>query len=193
MKNTKEVKEKKPFYKKKWFAALAIIVVLGAVGGAFGSDSESSKTAENDTSIVSETNTNRESIVEAKAVESKEAASEETDASGFTMDDHVNMMTISQQIMDRYLTGYKTPWSDKDWVFAKFDDEGAVMVTTDLEVKDTSLKQDMICIFTYDPSDPDNVMFTEHFLSVGNQVLSDDGYADEFFANLNSVFSNGNN
>ena len=196
----KKEKIKKPFYKRTWFIVLAAMCVLGGVMNMMGYGEDSSKIAKTDEpAITSEAETSEStaasSVQPERPVSQEQTASEEkpeTDAHGFTYDDHINMMSISKQILDKYLTGYKAPWGERDWTFAAFDDQGVVMVGTDLGLKDSSMKQKTYCIFKYDATDPEKVMFTEHFTAVGDTVLYDDGYCDEFFANLNSLVDQAN-
>ncbi len=242
----KKEKIKKPFYKRTWFIVLAAMCVLGGVMNLMGYGDDPSKTAQtNEPTITSKADTSESSVASSvqpeQPVSQEQTASEEkpeTDAHGFTYDDHINMsiskqildkyltgykapwgerdwtfaafddqgvvmvgtdlglkdtsMSISKQILDKYLTGYKAPWGERDWTFAAFDDQGVVMVGTDLGLKDTSMKQKTYCIFKYDATDPEKVMFTEHFTAVGDTVLYDDGYCDEFFANLNSLVDQAN-
>ncbi len=183
MREKKKVeKQKKPFYKRAWFIVLAVLLVFAGIGGANSKKSDSSGHDQVSQEASSESGS-----------EIKDTEVAETDASGFTQDDRVYMMTISQKILDQYLTDYDTPWSDDDWTFANLDENNVVFVSVDLELKDTSVKQTANCIFEYHGGSVENVKFKEHFTSVGDTVFYDDGYCDEFFANLSELINQTNN
>lgn len=179
-------KQKKPFYKRTWFIVLAAFLVIAGIGGANSNKSGGSDPDQGDSQVSQVDSSENDS-------ETENTETAETDASGFTQDDRVYMMTISQKILDQYLTDYDTPWSDGDWNFAKFDENNVVYVSFDLELKDTSLKQTANCIFEYHGGSFENVKFKEHFTSVGDMVFYDDGYCDEFFANLGEIAGNASN
>lgn len=179
-------KQKKPFYKRTWFIVLAVFLVIAGIGGANSKKSDGNDPDQVDSQVSQATSSESSS-------ETKNTETIETDTSGFTQDDHVYMMTISQKILDQYLTDYDTPWNDDDWTFAKFDENNVVFVSVDLELKDTSVKQTANCIFEYHGGSFEDVQYKEHFTSVGDAVFFDDGYCDEFFANLSSITGAVNN
>ena len=108
-------KQKKPFYKRTWFIVLAVFLVIAGIGGANSKKSDGNDPDRVDSQVSQATSSESSS-------ETKNTETIETDTSGFTQDDHVYMMTISQKILDQYLTDYDTPWNDDDWTFAKFDE-----------------------------------------------------------------------
>lgn len=185
----------KPIYKKWWFWLIVLVIIGSVFGGGSKDDKETTakttdKTEETQTTKEDSADEEKEDTLDGEPVE----VEKETDPSGFTDDDHIYMMTITQQILDQYLTKYKTPWGDYDWKFVKFDDNGAVMTSTEITLKDSSFKQPVYCIFDYDTSeDPDHPKFIEHVTIVGDSVLYDDGYADEFFNNLAEMENYANN
>lgn len=62
-----EVKEKVPFYKKKWFIAIAVLFLIGSCSSLLGGGDEEKKTETKTEEVVSETET--EKTVETEAVE----------------------------------------------------------------------------------------------------------------------------
>ena len=111
----------------------------------------------------------------------QEEDDQEVDANGWTKDDKVTFMTITQSLSDEFLSDYKSPWGLEDWTFAKFDDEGKIVVTTKYTLKDSSEKQPVMCIFTYDAEQQG---YKGHFLLVGEKVYLDDGSCDEILEKL---------
>ena len=109
---------------------------------------------------------------------------EETDTNGWTEDDKLNFMTIAQSISDKFIDDYKHPWNLKEWTFAKFDDKNKIVATTDYTLKETSVKQPMMCVFTWNEKDESYLM---HFFSVGDAIFFDDGECDEFFETLSEM------
>ena len=143
---------KKEKTKKKWLKpTLITLAVIAVLGGIFGGGSKEEPKKE-------------------------EPVVEEVDANGWTEDDKITFVTITQTISDKFLTKYKSPWGLDDWTFAKFDDSGKVLVTTEFELKDTSVKQPVMCIFTYDK---EGEKYKGHFLLVGATVFLNDGSCNE--------------
>lgn len=68
-----EVKEKKPFYKKWWFIALAVIFVIGTIGNMFGDDSKTSA-GSSSTQKVDKAAESKEKATAAKKSEEEAAA-----------------------------------------------------------------------------------------------------------------------
>lgn len=170
-------KGNKPIYKKWWFW----VVVLAAIGVVGQGRYEYN--VETQPSSIYKTN----EVQIDKKIEKKV---EEKDSQGFTYIDRTKMMSITRFILDKYLTKYKISVLDDEWMFMRFDDKGAVMTIADVELKNSSFKQRMFCIFDYDTSEGvDNPKFREHFTLLGNDILYNDGYADEF---LNQIATIGN-
>ena len=161
---------------RKWIKFILIFILVFAVLGIL-LDDDDSKTDTNETEVVEDVD------------EEEPEEEEEVDENGWTKDDKINFKTITEIISDEYLSDYKSPWSLDDWVFAKFDDEGRIIVTTDYTVKDTSIKQPVMCVFTYVTEDE---AYKGHFLSVGDMVFLDDGTCDEFFQNLQDIMNSTN-
>ena len=118
-----------------------------------------------------------------------ESAEKAVDANGWNENDYAMFVTATKTMMDDYLTGYKVPWGFSDWTFAKFDDKDAIMVSTKAELRDTSVKQDVYCVFTIVDNDGDGEFdaFKRHYLEVGGTVFESDGYIDEFLSNLQDI------
>lgn len=112
----------------------------------------------------------------------------ETDGYGWTKKDYQEFRSITWTMSDKYVANYKKFFSDPDtWKYAKFDDEGKIMVTTSYAFKNSNEKQYVISIFTRgDDKDNDGVAdsFSPHFLSIGDTIYINDGSCDEFFQNL---------
>lgn len=117
---------------------------------------------------------------EYKAEQEKEK-SEEIARQGI---DLATAMTIVDKVSDNYIDDYKHSYSEDDWTVAKFDDQGAIMVSTDYTLKDSSIKQPVTCIFTWNPDDQS---YEVHFLIIGDNIFINDGYADEFFEKLQQI------
>lgn len=87
------VKVKKPFYKKAWFIILAVIIVIGAIASAGGSDSPSNVA----------TNTGDETGVQ----QNQEIVYEEVKADKLISDLEANALKAENEYLDKYvkLTG----------------------------------------------------------------------------------------
>lgn len=112
------------------------------------------------------------------------------DANGWTLDDYGTFSSITKQISDEFVANYKAPWGlETDWKFAKFDDEGRVVVTTKYSFKNINEKQMVMCVFSPKDGDGDGSTdsFDAHYLSIGNTVYLDDGTCDEFFESLQEI------
>ncbi len=96
-------------------------------------------------------------------------------------------MTIMQQIINKYVVSAKYPWGICDYTIARFDNDGAIIVTCDqIKLKNNDFKQTGIVVFTYSP-ETDNVRFTEHYCEIAGTVCSNDGYCDDFIKNLQEI------
>lgn len=102
-----------------------------------------------------------------------DSPAEEPDENGWVEDDYINFMATVQSIADEYIADYKTPWGVDDWKFTHFT-EDVVFGMTQCEVKDTSVKQQMVCTFTWKP---ETKQYIAHYFAVGNTVFLDDGTA----------------
>ena len=160
--------------KKALKITIGVLVAIGILGSIFSGDN--SKKEAKDVEVVEVA----EEVEEVQAEESEEKI-EETDVYGWTSNDKIKFRTVTETIADKFLTKYKTPWGNDDWTFVKFDDNGKVLVTTDITIKDTSVKQPILCIFTWNP---ENESYIGHFFAMGNVVYYDDGSCDEFFNQL---------
>ena len=171
------MKKEKDGKKRKWLKpTIIVIAVLAVLGALFGEDDST------------EPEEKQEVVEEVQEVVQEEAEEEveEVDAKGWTENNKRNFRVITMTISDKFLSKYKTPWSNDEWTFAKFDDEGKVIVTTDYTLKDTSIKQPVMCVFTYNAEDES---YKAHFLSVGDMVFLDDGSCDEFFEDMIEIMN----
>lgn len=159
-------KEKKPKSKAMGclmaiLVALLLILAIGLIGAFAGGDDDEKPKQETE-------------------------QEEEVDANGWTKDDKVAFMTITQTISDKFIDDYKSPWGLDGWTFAKFDDSGKIVVSTDYTLKDTSVKQPVVCIFTWNEEEES---YKAHFLSIGDYTFLNDGSCDDFFNKLSEMAS----
>ncbi len=110
------------------------------------------------------------------------------DANGWTTDNYFEFRTITESVSDEYVVNYKSEWGNEDWQFAKFDDNGKVMVTTEYTFDNLNTKQYVVCIFTVNMDDNGSVeTYKKHFLSIGDKIFLNDGSCDEFFENIQEI------
>ena len=168
-KTPKIPKQKKPWSKKKkiWVTVLVVFLLALAVPTSDTEEKKEEKPKETE-----------------KVEKKKKPEKEKVNPNGFTDDQMGMIVAITQSISDEYLAHYKAPWSFDDWTVAKFDDQGNIMVTTKYTLKEVSAKQDVMCVFYWNE---EGESYLPHFLSVGPQVFYDDGYCDEFFANMGEI------
>lgn len=92
---------------------------------------------------------------------------------------------LSEKALDNYIADYKTP-SRRDWTIAMFDDENTVIGMT--KVTWQGIKWDYIYVGTLNFDEDGKVVSgTHHYVQLGNEVLHNDGYCDEFFEYLNEI------
>ena len=118
-----------------------------------------------------------------KETKKKESKKEEkVNENGFTDHEEATYRMVVESMTDEYLADYKS--KTQDWEFAKFDDEGRVLVTTKYILKDSSEKQPALAVVSFEE---DTGMMHGYFLSVGDKIYLDDGSCDEFFENLSEI------
>lgn len=154
--------------KKFCLAALAVLMMAGC----------SSSTTSSESSVASSTTASLSSAVSS----SSNSSSSETSIS---TEEEATYMTITEKMLDNYIGNYtKAPLDE--WHFGEFDDKGAVIITTHINLADSSENEPVVCIAHLD-DDGDN--FEGHYLSVGDTVYVDDGYADKALDEIKQYIS----
>ena len=127
-------------------------------------------------------------ISDDKAASAEQTKQQETDGYGWTKDDHLRFRSYTWSISDKYVANYKTSFADdSEWTYARFDNEGKIMVKTTYAFKNMNEKQNVIFIFTEgedndEDGEPD--VYYPHFLSIVNNIYVNDGSCNEFFQDL---------
>lgn len=188
----------------KVLIGLVVIGVIGAIGGGGGNDKETKKAEAPATTAVATTQQTTEAATEAKATESKaeattkakkknkkaEATTEEKIDWSVYHDDDDHMaayVTITQEAVDKYISGAKWPWGFDSYVFLDYDDkkEGCIVGTVEsLEIKDVPLKQNVMVIFTIAE---DGEHYTVNSVAVGDNIFQDDGKLQSLLDKFNGV------
>lgn len=122
-------------------------------------------------------------ISDDKAASAEQTKQQETDGYGWTKEDHQRFRAYTWSTSDRYVSNYKKFSLDNSgWKYAKYDDEGKIIVTTRYVFKNMNEKQDVVFIFTEgedndEDGEPDG--YYPHFLSIGNNIYVNDGSCNE--------------
>lgn len=87
-------------------------------------------------------------------------------------------------LLERFVSNYDIPLATQLWTLADFDENGAVMAITNITEKTSKISEKTIIVLTPNIEDDKMVGSTPHYISVGSTVYGNDGYCDEFLANL---------
>ncbi len=204
----KAAQTERPFYKRWWFW-IVVILLIGYMNGRGKKTEAPDNSSKVSTEPVAQVESKQESStppistiseasseqnvqsepseVASDAQDSKSSLTPEEDRYAFISKYEAELRVITKEMLSRSLNeiDYKIPWSET-WRIVPFDDQ-AIFVTTKASIDGMAEKQPVIAIFNYYP---DEKRWDGHFLSVGDYVLYDDHYADEFFENI-SAWTNG--
>ena len=103
-----------------------------------------------------------------------------------TVDEYsTEIIVMSTTMLDDFIYDYKSSIFPDDWNIAMFDDQGAVVASS--QIGRNGVYEPFMCVFT--PVFENNEMTAgrKHYLSLGNDIFFDDGYCDEFFSNMADV------
>ena len=90
-------------------------------------------------------------------------------------------------MLDRFISNYKVSLAPQLWTVADFDSDGAVMAFADVTYKSSGYVERAMIVLTPILEDGKMKGSTPHFVSVGDVVFGDDGYCDDFFADLSEI------
>lgn len=94
------------------------------------------------------------------------------------------IVVSSKMLLDRFVNNYDIPLATQLWTLADFDENGAVMAVANITEKTYEISEKAIIVLTPNIEDDKMVGSTPHYVSVGSTVYGNDGYCDEFLANL---------
>lgn len=97
-----------------------------------------------------------------------------------------DIVVAAKLTLDRFTSGYKMSLAPQKWTIADFDDDSAIMATTDITLSGGEAGK---AIFVLTPIFEDGEMIgaTPHYVSAVDTVYIDDGYCDEFFQNIGEI------
>lgn len=94
------------------------------------------------------------------------------------------IVVSSKMLLERFVSNYDIPLATQLWTLTDFDENGAVMATANITEKTSGILEKAIIVLTPNIEDDKMVGGTPHYVSVGSTVYGNDGYCDEFLANL---------
>lgn len=99
------------------------------------------------------------------------------------------IVVSSKMLLERFVNNYDIPLATQLWTLADFDENGAVMAMADIVEKTSGLAEKAVIVLTPNIEDDKMVGSTPHYVSVGSTIYGNDGYCDEFLANLEEILS----
>lgn len=179
---------------------ILILLLLSSIsGGRKSSTSSSQKKEKEETAVTEEKSVLAEEAddTDAEKIEQEEPE-EKTEAEKnleFIEEYYGDFIVLAQKPLDNYIANYDVPYRRKDWTISKFDSTDTLIGIT--KVTWENRKWDYVYVGTLNFDESGKVVsITHHYAQIGNEVLLNDGYCDEFFENLAEIeemFSNEEN
>ena len=100
----------------------------------------------------------------------------------------LEICTSAKMLIERFTKAYKITGAPQKWTVLDFDENGAIMLNSRIENKNTGAIEDAMVVLTPIIENDKMTSATPHYIKVGGTVLGDDGYCDEVFETLNEAY-----
>ena len=98
-----------------------------------------------------------------------------------------DIVVATAMTINNFTQEYNFSLAVQNWTVALFDDAGAVIAMVSAENKSSKQSENIIVVLTPVMNDDKMTESNGHLIWIGNQILYDDGYCDEFFENIDDI------
>ena len=157
---------------------VAISVVRQLLTGGDGSDSSNQTASAQTESVLSDDNSNQ----------SESGAIDPEDDRPIKDKYALEICTSAKMLIERFTKAYKITGAPQKWAILDFDENGAIMLNSQIENKNTGAIEDAMVVLTPIIENDKMTSATPHYIKVGGTVFGDDGYCDETFETMNEAY-----
>ncbi len=98
-----------------------------------------------------------------------------------------DIVVAAAMTINNFTQEYNFSLAVQNWTVAPFDDDDAIIATVSAENKSSKQSANIIVVLTPVMNGDEMTESNSHLIWIGNQILYDDGYCDEFFENIDDI------